>query len=104
MNRAARAKQFMPFDALKGLQEALIEREERRLMVKKKELSEEEEYELNVALNRLKKGDSVVIVFYRRGFYFKHDGIVKKVNLQTRTIKTDGEQISFEDLLSIHIN
>ena len=37
MDRANRAKQFMPFDALKGFREALAEKE--RVTVPKKELS-----------------------------------------------------------------
>ena len=42
MNKADRAAQFQPFDALKGLQEELRAREERRTRVAKKELSEEQ--------------------------------------------------------------
>ena len=41
MNKADRAAQFQPFDALKGLQEELRMREERRNRVAKKEVSEE---------------------------------------------------------------
>ena len=39
MNKVARAKQFLPFDALKGLQEALREKE--REYEEKKDLSED---------------------------------------------------------------
>ena len=38
MERSNRAKQFMPFDALKGFREALEEKE--RILVPKRELSE----------------------------------------------------------------
>ena len=41
MTRAERAKLFAPFDAMKGLQEALRDREERHLRVEKHEISEE---------------------------------------------------------------
>ena len=41
MNNKERAKQFMPFDALKGLKEALKEKEERRTRVDKKQITEE---------------------------------------------------------------
>lgn len=41
MTRQQRAKQFMPFDAMKGLKEALAEREERHSRVEKRELSED---------------------------------------------------------------
>ena len=44
-NRVARAKQFLPFDALKGLQEALREKEIE--YEEKKDLSEDTLNELN---------------------------------------------------------
>ena len=42
MMREERAKQFAPFDAMKGLQEALRDREERHSRVEKLEISEEQ--------------------------------------------------------------
>ena len=54
VNKILRAKQFLPFDALKGLQEELrkkeIEYEE------KKYLSEETLTELNDSFNQIEKG------------------------------------------------
>lgn len=41
MTRAERAKIFSPFDAMKGLQEALRDREERHLRVERHDISEE---------------------------------------------------------------
>ena len=46
MNRQDRAKQFMAFDALKGLQEELRIREERRTRVEKRHLTEEQHTKL----------------------------------------------------------
>ena len=46
----------MPFDAMKGLQEALRDREERHLRTERRELSEEQAAELNAALSRLRDG------------------------------------------------
>ena len=53
--KADRAKQFIPFDALKGLKEALKEKE--KIYVEKKELSEEEI--VNITITN-KKGKVVV--------------------------------------------
>lgn len=50
MNRANRAAQFQPFDALKGLQEELRMREERRNRVAKKEVSDEKAEEISKEL------------------------------------------------------
>ena len=41
MTRQERAKQFMPFDAMKGLQEALRDREERHSRVERHGISDE---------------------------------------------------------------
>ena len=46
MTRAERAKIFSPFDAMKGLQEALRDREERHLRVERHDISEEQAQEL----------------------------------------------------------
>ena len=59
VNRIARAKQFLPFDALKGLQEALREKEIE--YEEKKELSEETLADLDNILNRIEIGNIVKI-------------------------------------------
>ena len=53
MNNQERAKQFMPFDALKGLKEALKDREERRTRVPKIELSDDMADELSRVMARV---------------------------------------------------
>ena len=70
MNRADRAKQFQPFDALKGLQEELRSREERRTRVVKKEISEEREEQISAELAKIYKRSDVEITFYRGGHYY----------------------------------
>ena len=61
MMRQERAKQFMPFDAMKGLQEALRDREERHTRVERHDISDEALAENNALLLRLEKGDTVEI-------------------------------------------
>ena len=61
MNRAERAKQFLPFDALKGLQDELKIREERLTCVEKAELTEEACERLSSILATLNKGDFVSV-------------------------------------------
>ena len=60
-NRVARAKQFLPFDALKGLQEALREKEIE--YEEKKDLSEDTLNELNNKFNQIDNGSFVKITF-----------------------------------------
>ena len=86
-NRIARAKQFLPFDALKGLQEALREKEIE--YEEKKELSEETLAELNNVFNKIEKGSFVKIRYYRNGRYKEIEGIVTYIDYIKRKIQID---------------
>ena len=57
MDRVSRAKQFLPFDALKGFSEALREKEIE--YEERKELSEESLVELNDKFNQIEIGRCV---------------------------------------------
>ena len=81
MNREDRAKQFMAFDALKGLREELKKREEKYLRERKKELTEEKATELSQTLSVIKKGDFVEITFYYLGHYVIVKDVIKSINL-----------------------
>lgn len=87
VNRIARAKQFLPFDALKGLQEALREKEIE--YEEKKELSEETLAELNNKFNQIEKGSFVKIRYYRNGRYSEIKGIVTYIDYIKRKIQID---------------
>ena len=63
VNRIERAKQFLPFDALKGLQEALRKKERELENVERIELSEESLEELENKFNRIKQGDMINIKY-----------------------------------------
>ena len=87
VNRIARAKQFLPFDALKGLQEALREKEIE--YEEKKELSEDTLAELNNKFNQIEKGSFVKIRYYRNGRYSEIKGIVTYIDYIKRKIQID---------------
>ena len=53
MTRAERAKQFAPFDAMKGLQAALRDKEERHSRTEKREISDEVKERNSKVLRRL---------------------------------------------------
>lgn len=94
-----RAKQFMPFDSLKGLREALKEKEE--ILVEKKELSEEQYNDLNMTLHTIHKGDIIEVVYYKNNKYIKLEGYVTKINIDLRYIQIVQEKISFDNLYMI---
>ena len=62
VNRVARAKQFLPFDALKGLQEAIREKEVE--YEEKRDLAEDTLNDLNNKFNQIDNGSFVKITFY----------------------------------------
>ena len=99
-NRIARAKQFLPFDALKGLQEALREKEIE--YEEKKELSEDTLAELNNKFNQIEKGSFVKIRYYRNGRYSEIKGIVTYIDYIKKRIQVDKiENINICDIIDI---
>lgn len=101
MSDSKRAKIFMPFDALKGFKEAIKEKE--RIVVPKKEMTEDDYNELNLAFQSIKKGTMVKVIYYQIDEYVEFTGLVSEVNELSRYIKVVKEKISFEDIVSIKI-
>lgn len=65
MMRQERAKQFMPFAALKGYPRALKEKE--KIIVPKKELASDYLEELNWELKKIRRRDMVTAIYFCRG-------------------------------------
>ena len=103
MNREDRAKQFMPFAALKGYEEALRAKE--HVVVPRSELSEERLNELDEVFKRLTAGDLVECVYYSRleENYIKITGMVSKIDRDSRLIKIVNKPILFDDISSLCI-
>ena len=72
-----RAKQFMPFDALKGFKEALKEKE--KIIVDKIDLCEDAIIEINNILINLKVGDIVKVVYFKQNEYIEVTGRISKI-------------------------
>lgn len=89
-----RAQQFMPFDALKGLRTALTEKE--RIIVEKKELSEERKEELDRKLKRIVKRDIITVEYFENGEYVRVTGMVSGLDLSGRVLKIVNQKISFD--------
>lgn len=99
MPREDRAKQFMPFAALKGFQEMLKEKE--RIVVPRMELSEEQKEELDRKLQMLKLNDIVTVVYFHDGEYVKVKGMVSRIDVSSKTVKIVNVKIRFEDIADI---
>ena len=98
MTNLERAKQFMPFDAMKGLKEALRKKEEKYCRVEKKELSDDEKEELCASLIKINKGDRVQITFYYLGHYLTLDGTVLNKNIPYKYLTIGTQKIFFDDI------
>lgn len=94
MDRENRAKQFMPFDALKGLRAALAEKE--RIIVEKRELSEEQKEELDRKLKRIEKQDIITVEYFDNGEYVQVTGMVSGLDLSGRVLKIVNQKIPFD--------
>ncbi len=97
-----RAKIFLPFAAVKGLDEALERKREERLMEDRIILSEDGEMEVDAVLNEIGKGDTVRATFYDGGRYRIIEGrITKKDEKEGCIILENSPVISFKDMRSI---
>ena len=99
MSREDRAKQFMPFAALKGYEEALREKE--RIIVEKIELSEERKEELDGKLHMVHKNDIITVVYYEDGEYIQITGMVSRLDPTAKVIKIVNKKIDFDNIYDI---
>ena len=97
-----RAKQFMPFAALHGFNDAI--KEKQSVPVKRAELSEEDATALDKTVSAIKKGDIISIEYYSVDRYVEITGAVTEINLPLRYICIVKTKILFDDLKSIKVN
>lgn len=99
MSIADRAKQFMPFAALKGLPEALAAKE--KIIVPKIELSPEMAEELDLKMHRLKRGRIASVVYFHQDEYIKISGMVARIDASSRILQIVNTKIPFDDILDV---
>lgn len=99
MAREERAKQFMPFAALKGYSEALRAKEKQ--VVPKVELAEDYALELDRKLRQVRKLDVVTVVYFCKGEYLEITGVVSRIDLTARVLKVVQTKIPFKDILDV---
>lgn len=99
MDKADRAKQFMPFDALKGFRDALKEKE--KIIVPKIELSEEAKDALDRKLHQMQRNDIVTVVYFEKDEYLKVTGMVSRLDVTARILAIVNTKIAFENIYDI---
>lgn len=99
MSREDRAKQFMPFAALKGYEEALRRRE--KIIVPRMELSEEYKEELDRKLRQVKKNDMITVIYFHKNEYLKQTGMVSRIDETARVLCVVNNKILFDDIFDV---
>lgn len=101
MSPAERAKQFMPFAGVKGLEEALAEQEQAILRVERIEPSADMAARLDRTLRRLKRGMPISLIHYEKGRYVSLRGVFAGVDPVAGRLYTERAVIELADLLDI---
>lgn len=98
MPRSRRAKQFMPFDALRGLKEAIAAKE--RVIEPRRYPSEDAIAEINEKLLGLHKGQIVTVVYYGiyEQIYLQLTGPVTKVDPYWHHLQIGNTTIEFPEI------
>jgi hypothetical protein len=98
-NNIERAKQFMPFDALKGFREMLHFVEKQKF--EKKDFSSDFLTVLDEKLNNLKKGMNIKVTYFCDLNYIDTCGIVKSVDVINQSLILLNTKINFDDIMDI---
>lgn len=96
-----RARQFVPFAALKGYEEMAHERE--FIASPRHELTPEESRMLSEILSGISKGDSVRITYHRHRSTRTVEGPLRAKDEASRTMRVGTTDIAFEDITWIDV-
>lgn len=96
-----RAKQFLPFEALKGFKEAIRMLENKGDT--KKELSEDKANDINKVLQKLEKNNLVKVKYYYLTEYIEVISNFLKIDEINKILYLKDTKINIEDIISINI-
>ena len=100
MSRSDRAKQFLPFNSLRGYYDLIREKE--KIITPKRELSDDDLEELSNKLRSINKNMIVKIEYYDVDRYIKIEGMVSKIDLVNKFIVIVKTKISFNDISNVY--
>ena len=101
MPPSRRAKLFVPFDALKGLKEAIAAKEKRP--EPRRELTDYMKEQISNALLDLQKGQQITVIYYEKQEQqtAQITGTVMKVDAHWQTLLINQIVIGFEEIYDI---
>ncbi|MDD2625206.1 MAG: YolD-like family protein [Tenericutes bacterium] len=100
-NNFNRAKQFAPFDSLRGFRTLLEEKE--KIKDLKKNLSEDEYEELSNKIKEIKKGNNIELIYYSNKEYIKINGLVSNIDFIYKFLVIGNIKINFNNIYKIYI-
>lgn len=101
LSRTERAKQFMPFAALRGYYDMIKKCE--RIKEPKRELLDKEAEKLSEKINELEKGMLIKLKYYNLDAYDEITGIVSEIDKNYKVLSIIKTKIKFCDILKIEI-
>lgn len=100
-NKLDRARQFLPFDALKGFKEMLLEKE--REIEERRELSLDNIDAIDIIFKDINIGTKIKIVYYDEYKYIETIDIIKRIDNVYKRIYLNNKIIDFKDIIKIEI-
>lgn len=102
MSMNDRARQFLPFDAQKGLKEAIRLKEIEYERIKKRDISEEKCVEISDTLFKIEKNDLVSVTYFNNGEYLNIKGKIK-LKIEEGIIEVDKNKIDINDIFDLKL-
>ena len=99
MSNIDRAKQFLPFNSLRGFYEPVKNKE--KIVEKKRDLSSDELEILSFKFDQLVVGKIVLIKYYDIDGYISFQGIITKIDLINKIITLVDTKIKLVDIVEI---
>ena len=98
-SKEERARQFLPFNALTGYYQMILEKQ--RVSEPKKELSEDEAAALSDKLKSLRRHDLVTVTFYDKDAYITKTGMITDIDFTFQTLTVVKTKIAFQDIFDV---
>ena len=95
-----RARQFLPFDALKGLREAIRIKEIEHERILKRDIDPDKATKISNILISLEKDSKGKVIYFEEGFYYELNGIIK-LDIEKQSLIIDKKEILLENIFDI---
>ncbi|MCR5462504.1 MAG: YolD-like family protein [bacterium] len=99
MSKTDRAKQFLPFNSLRGYYDLIREKE--KIKVERRILSDDDLEQISNKLHEVCKNMMIKITYYDSDSYRTISGLVSKIDLELKYLVVVKTKISFNDITEI---